>query len=61
MTLKIPGFLLLLAGWGLVVAAVVLLKLTGPRTAFVLAGVCVEIVGLVLVLRSHVSPREERP
>ena len=58
---QIPGFLLLVAGWGLVMAAVVLLKLSGARTAFVLAGVGVQIAGLVLVIRSHVSPREERP
>jgi hypothetical protein len=58
--LKLTGFLLLLAGWGLVLAALVLLAQPGPRTVFVLAGVGVEALGLVLVVRSHLVPRRER-
>jgi uncharacterized membrane protein len=50
---KIFGFLLLLAGWGLVLAALVLLAASVPRAAFVLAGLGVEIAGLALVLRAH--------
>jgi uncharacterized membrane protein YccC len=50
---KIFGFLLLLAGWGLVLAALALLTASVPRAAFVLAGLGVEIVGLALVMRAH--------
>jgi hypothetical protein len=57
--MKILGFLLLLAGWGLALAALILLGAAGPRAAFVLAGVGVEIVGLVLVIRAHLVPRGE--
>ena len=55
--MKLLGFLLLLAGWGLVLAAVGLLAAPGPRVAFVLAGIGVEIVGFVLVVRAHLHPR----
>jgi hypothetical protein len=58
--MKILGFLLLLAGWGIVLSALVLLGEGTPRAAFVLAGVGVEIVGLVLVVRAHPVPRGER-
>jgi hypothetical protein len=54
---RLFGFLLLLAGWGLVLAALALLVADVPRGAFVLAGMGVEIVGLVLVIRSHSLPR----
>lgn len=58
--MKILGFLLLLAGWAIVVTAVVVLVAGPPRAAFVLAGIGVEIVGLVVVIRSHqVLPDEE--
>ena len=51
--MKILGFFLLVAGWLLVIAAIVLLGQPAPRAAFVLAGAGVEIVGLVLVIRAH--------
>jgi uncharacterized membrane protein len=54
--MKIAGFLLLLTGWLLVLAAVVLLRTAGPRAAFVLAGLGVEVLALVLVFRAHLSP-----
>jgi hypothetical protein len=53
MCMKLVGFLLLLAGWAIVVAAVVLLIPTNARVIFVLAGVGVEIIGLTLVIRSN--------
>ena len=54
--MKLAGFLLLLAGWGIALAAVALLK-AEPRTAFVLAGTAVELLGLILVARQHkISP-----
>jgi Flp pilus assembly protein TadB len=58
--MKLAGFLLLLSGWGLVLSAVVLLASPPPRAAFVLAGVAVELLGLVLVVRTHLLPRGER-
>jgi hypothetical protein len=56
--MKIAGFLLLLAGWALVLAAVALLARTGPRGPFLLAGLAVEALGLVLVVRSHMTPKD---
>lgn len=51
--MKLAGFLLLLAGWAIVVAAVILLMPPNARAIFVLAGVGVEIIGLTLVIRSN--------
>jgi hypothetical protein len=58
--MKMAGFLLLLSGWLLVLAAVMLLAATASRLCFVLAGVGVEILGLVLVFRAHASLARER-
>jgi len=58
--MKLAGFLLLLAGWGIVLAAVALLSSPLPRTGFVLAGVGVEALGLILAVRSHLVVRGER-
>lgn len=55
--MKLPGFLLLLAGWGIVLAAVMLLRRVPQLGGFVLAGVGVELMGLILVFRSHLVPR----
>jgi len=55
--MKLLGFFLLLAGWILVIAAVVMLVQAAPRTIFILLGLGVEIVGLVLVARSHLLLR----
>ncbi len=51
--MKIAGFLLLLVGWIIVLTAVVLLKPTPAQGGFVLAGIGIEVWGLVLVARSH--------
>jgi len=58
--MRVAGLLLLPAGWGLVIAAVILLAAAGPRTAFVLAGFAVEMLGLVLLARSHMPPARRR-
>ena len=58
--MKLVGFLLLLSGWLIVLSAVILLGSAVPRTAFMLAGMGVEVLGLVLVTRSHLLPRRER-
>jgi hypothetical protein len=57
--MKLAGFLLLLSGSIVVLAAVALL-LDGARVAFVLAGVAVEALGLGLAIHAHCSPRSER-
>jgi hypothetical protein len=57
--MKVAGFLLLLAGWVLVLAAIGLLAAAGPRAAFLLAGSGVEVLGLVLVARAHLTPKED--
>jgi hypothetical protein len=51
--MRLAGFLLLLAGWVIVLSALALLAADAPRIAFVLAGIGVEIAGLVLVIRAH--------
>jgi hypothetical protein len=58
-SMKFLGFLLLLAGWGLVLAAVALLAANVPRITFVLSGIGVEILGLVLAIRAHLAPPGE--
>ena len=56
--MKVAGFLLLLAGWGLVLSALVLLA-SSPRAGFALAGFAIELLGLILVFRAHRTPRPE--
>ena len=58
--MRFVGFLLLVAGWFLVFASIVLLGSPGSRGAFVFAGIAVEALGLILVFRSHSIPREEK-
>ena len=58
--MKVLGFVLLLAGWFLVLAAIVLFATPPLRVAFVLAGIAVGVLGLVLAFRSHMNPREEK-
>jgi hypothetical protein len=52
------GFLLLLAGWMISLSAVTLLNGKASVTAFVLAGLAVEALGLAFVSRSHSAMRE---
>jgi hypothetical protein len=56
--MKLAGFLLLMAGWGIVISTLPLLPSLTMRTAFVLAGMAVEFVGLGLVVRSHRVAKE---
>ncbi len=56
--MKIAAFLLLLAGWALVLSALSLLTRAVPRDAFVAAGMAVEALGLALAVRAHLIPRE---
>jgi hypothetical protein len=57
--MKIGGFLLLLSGWGIVVAALAMLH-GAVVSGFILAGFAVEILGLLLVIRGHLPLGEER-
>jgi hypothetical protein len=54
--MKLAGFLLLLAGWIIVLAAVAILPPSASRVAFALAGAGVEVLGLSFVVRSHLIP-----
>ncbi len=58
--MRVLGFLMLVAGWFLALAAIVLFATEPSRAVFVLAGIAVEAVGLVLAFRSHLTPREEK-
>jgi hypothetical protein len=59
--MKLVGFLLLLAGWLLVLAALEMLSAPRPRVLFVIAGFAIEVLGLALVFRAHIpEPKEER-
>lgn len=51
--MKLVSFILLSGGWVIVVAALMLLPPSVARPTFVLAGVGVEILGLILAIRSH--------
>jgi hypothetical protein len=57
--MRLVGFLLLVSGWGLVVTALGMLSAAGPRGAFALAGVAVEILGLVITVRAHLPPKSD--
>jgi hypothetical protein len=57
--MKLAGFFLLVAGWAIVLAAIAALAAT-PRSAFVLAGFGVEVLGLVLAVRSERLSRGDR-
>jgi hypothetical protein len=58
--MKLIGLVLLIAGWLLVLSAIILLSSETPRNAFVLAGFGVQILGLVLAFRSHLAVKGER-
>jgi hypothetical protein len=58
--MKLAGLLMLVAGWAIVVAAMVMLPAQTVRAVFVLAGVAVEGLGLVLAARAHLPQPEGR-
>jgi hypothetical protein len=59
--MKLAGLLLLPAGWAIVLTAVSILVSAGQQAGFVLAGVGVEILGVILLARAHrVRPEESR-
>ena len=58
--MKFAGFLLLISGWGIVVTSLLILPGESSRVMFLLAGIAVELLGLVLAVRSHRVPDIER-
>lgn len=58
--MKTAGFLLLAAGWFLVLSTLALLGANPARGAFIAAGLGVEILGLALAVRSHLTPARGR-
>ncbi len=56
--MKLGGFFLLLSGWAIVVAALTLLH-GGALSAFIVAGLAVEILGLALFAKSHIPVSED--
>lgn len=57
--MKLLGFLLLVAGGAIVVAAVLMLPSARARAAFLVAGIAVELIGLALAVRSHLVLQPE--
>ncbi|HLH43932.1 MAG TPA: hypothetical protein VKV74_13160 [Bryobacteraceae bacterium] len=58
--MKFAGFLLLVCGAVICAAAVAILAPKAAMTGFLLAGIAVEILGLLLVFRSHLPSRESQ-
>jgi hypothetical protein len=58
--MKTAGLLLLFSGWMLVLAALAMLNGGFARSAFVAAGVLVELLGLALTGRAHLPLRSGR-
>ncbi len=56
--MKQLGFLLLLSGCGIVIAAIRLLH-GGALSGFILAGFAVEVLGLALFARAHLPVSED--
>jgi hypothetical protein len=57
--MKYAGLLVMPAGFFLSIAAIVLFSGTTQRTAFVLCGLAVEVMGLVVAVRGHMQLRSE--
>jgi len=58
--MKLTGFLLLLSGWIIVLAAVALLPPASAQAVFVLVALGVEVLGLTFVFRGHMIPGRDR-
>ena len=53
--MRLAGFLLLVSGWIIALSALILVH-GNAQSAFALAGLAVEILGLVFVVRTHIIP-----
>lgn len=58
--MKLTGFLLLLGGWIIVLAAIALLPSGPSQVSFVLVALGVQALGLTLVFRAHLIPGRDR-
>jgi hypothetical protein len=58
--MKLSGLFLLIAGWLIVVAALLLLPSNAAREGFATAGIAVQILGLVLQAIAHRKIDPER-
>jgi len=58
--LKLIGSLLLVSGWLIVLAALIMLVTVAQRAIFIAAGIGVEVLGLVLLTRGYTS-MQRRP
>lgn len=58
-TMKISGFLLLVSGFAIVLAALSSLR-GGALPVFILLGIGVEVLGFVLVAKAHLPTTEDR-
>ena len=58
--MRLAGFFLLPAGWFIVLSAIAMLNTAPARAGFLLSGIAIELVGLVLVVRTHIPRREGR-
>ena len=57
MFLKYGALFFLVSGWTIVLAAVALLESPAAKGGFVAAGLAIQVVGLVFVVRAHMAPR----
>jgi hypothetical protein len=57
--MKYAGLLVMPAGFFLSIAAILLFPASAQRTAFVLCGLAVELMGLVVAVRGHMQLRSE--
>ncbi|MGD0939622.1 MAG: hypothetical protein ABR905_07900 [Terracidiphilus sp.] len=55
--MKYAGLLVMIAGFFLSIAAVVLFAAPAQRGAFVVCGLAVEMLGLVVAVRAHMEAR----
>jgi hypothetical protein len=53
--MKAAGLILLVAGLAIVLSAFLLLSANALRGVFVVAGIAVQILGLILTFRSHLT------
>jgi hypothetical protein len=58
--MKLTGFMLLLGGWIIVLAAIALLPSSPSQVSFVVVALGVEALGLALVFRAHLIPGRDR-
>jgi len=55
--MKLAGLMLLVSGWIIVVAAIALLQTVTAQGGFLVAGMAVELLGLIVVFRAHLIRR----